>query len=173
MKNIYTLLLFIFCLTTAFSQNKKFELFLKNAVSFYSPAPSQNLILDNELSLYINSFGNTFDCNNTSLGSCIFGNLVSIFSAFEISAGFDTYFGDFDSPTIQPKVSLYLRPFYYAKIGATLGTKHPSFNFGFTIPVKSIMIEFLYKDVRDYNSQFENNNFELSRYQIGILIPLN
>ncbi|CAM1346276.1 hypothetical protein [Tenacibaculum crassostreae] len=173
MKKLITLLLIIIA-TKTFSQKQKLELFSKNAISFYSPAPSQNLILDNEISLYINSFGNTFDCgNDTSFGACIFGNIITIFSAFEVSAGFDTFFGNFDSPTIQPKISFYLRPFYYTKIGATFSTKHPSFNFGFTIPIKNIMIELLYKDVKDYNENFYSESFNLSRYQIGIMIPLN
>lgn len=174
MKKLTTLLLFILFITNSFSQKRKFEIFSKNAISFYTPAPSQNVVLDNEISLYINSFGNTYPCDNgTSFGACLFGNLISIFSAFEIAAGFDTYIGNFDSPTIQPKVSAYLRPFYYTKIGVTLGTKHPSFNAGFTIPLNGVMIEFLYKDVRDYNDQLTVESFQLSRYQLGIMIPLN
>ena len=160
---------------TGHAQKKRHQFFAKSAISFYSPAPTSNLILDNEVSYYLNSFGNISPCgNNTSIGSCLFTNLILLFSAPEISAGFDTVITSFDSPIFQPKISFYLRPFYYTKIGVSLGTKHPSFNFGFTIPIKNIMIEFLYKNVRDYQRDLNSiEYFDMNRYQVGVMIPLN
>ncbi|MDY0780672.1 hypothetical protein [Tenacibaculum sp. IB213877] len=174
MKKLTILFLFILSIYSLNAQQKKYQLYSKNALGFYSGINQGNFILDNEISLYINTFGNTHDCgNDTSLGNCIFTNLILAFSSFEVSGGFDTILGKFDSPAIQPKFSVYIRPFHVAKIGASLGTKHPSFNFGFAIPVKNIMIEFLYKNVRDYNTDINTDEFDYDRFQLGIMIPLN
>lgn len=173
-KRFLILISILFLSIQLFSQTpdtkQKFEFFSKHSIGFESPSSNNNLILDNEVSIYINTFGNTINCDSsTSLGGCILINIISIFSAYEVSAGFDTYIGN-SSPLFRPKIGFYLRPLYYGKIGVNFSTKNPIFSAGCTIPVKKFQIEFLYNEVKSYN-RFSSEG--TSRYQIGIMIPLN
>lgn len=157
-----------------YSQNTNikpmFEFFTKHSIGLESTSLNKNFILDNEASVYINSFGNTINCDSgTSVGGCILVNIISIFSAYEVSIGFDTFIGN-SSPLVQPKIGVYLRPFYYGKIGVNFSTKNPMFSAGFTIPIKKFQLEFLYNNVYSYQTDPIRSS---SRYQIGIMIPLN
>ena len=148
-----------------------FQSFVKTSYGFMDSSNPVHIV-DTEFSLYINSFGNTIECDDdTSFFGCLLMNAFVAFSAFELSGGFDTAIHE-DNFYLTPKASLYLRPLYFGKVGLTVSKYYIGSSIGFSIPTKKdYLIELLYqKNFENFNkTPFEEGK---SRFQIGVQIPL-
>ncbi len=148
----------------------KFELFSKNSLGIINYQNENTTVINNELSFYINSFGNSLPCDDLSFGQCLFTNIIMAISAFEITAGIDTQ-NDRPNLKVLPKFGILLRPLYYGKIGLNFNRESVYFISGITIPINNNLIELLYqKDIQGPENQ--PNSIASSRYQIGIQFPL-
>lgn len=129
--------------------------------------------VNTEMSLYINSFGNTVECDeNMTLGGCLIANIIFMISAFELSGGLEAALHNSNSYLI-PKVGFYLRPLYFGKAGINVTTFGMNVSAGFTIPIKKeYMIELMYLNnfVNFKNSPFDEN---VSKYQLNVQLPLH
>lgn len=128
-------------------------------------------VLNSEVSLYINSFGNTIGCYDMTLGGCLITNLFFMISAFEISGGVEAALHNNNSYLI-PKAGFYLRPLYFGKAGVNISPMGVNLSAGISIPTKkNYMIELLYQS---HFQNFERSPLDehVSKFQLSIQIPI-
>lgn len=148
-----------------------YQPFLKTGYS-YTDSSKPMHALNAEISLYINSFGNTVECGeNQSFGGCIITNIVFMMSAFELTGGFDAALHNRNTYLV-PKAGFFLRPLYFGKAGINVSTFGVYFGAGISIPTKKdYLVEILYQDnLQNFKHSPILEN--VSRFQIGLQIPL-
>lgn len=173
MKKIFLFVLMIFPMVFHAQKNNPkphFETFLKTSYAYIDHDKPIHLI-NAEASLYINSFGNMALCEDeTNLMGCLLFNIITIFSAYELSGGFDTMYLD-DKFYLAPKAGFYLRPLYYGKAGINISTMSINTSVGISFPIKKVyLVEMLFQSnlVNFNQAPFEE---DLSRFQIGLQVP--
>lgn len=172
-KCLFCILLFSFYIVNAQVKNPKphFETFLKTSYAYIDHDKPIHL-LNAEASLYINTFGNIAGCDEgVNLAGCFLFNVITFISALELSGGFDTTYFD-DKFYLAPKVGFYLRPLYYGKAGFTVSTFSLNSSVGISFPIKKeYLVEMLFQSNLG-NFKYAPFDEGLSRFQIGLQIPL-